>query len=360
MLMKKCEYRSHRGGECKEVALPDSNYCMLHIDLPEDENSDEFERIKKLKDQKVKEKVNESDFNFEGAKLVAIDFSKMNIEDTLNFADSIIRESAKFEGTTIRGFAFFPGAIIKNVEFRGATIEKSAIFEGAIIAEDVDFTGATIEGSAMFTGAKIKNAWFSGVTIKKDAVFYWATIDRCAMFTHSNINFLTFEKAKFKDIRGEEESCRTARIILEKSGNRDLADYHFYREMVAKRKQGVDPLTRRWKTPVMSFFEWMIADLTCKYGTDYLRPILLWTIVVLIAFPIIYHLGGGIENAKSFLDSLYFSIVTATTLGYGDLRPSSVVLLNIPVFRMLASIEAIFGSFMWAAFIVIFARKFMR
>ncbi|MET1124424.1 MAG: ion channel [Archaeoglobaceae archaeon] len=82
-------------------------------------------------------------------------------------------------------------------------------------------------------------------------------------------------------------------------------------------------------------------------------------------YPLIYYFGKGVENAKSFLDYLHFSTATATTLGYGDLKPA-LTTITIPgtaiqiLFRILAAVEAIFGSFMWATFLVVFSRKFMR
>ena len=39
--IKMCDYRL-RNGKCKEEALQGSNYCILHVDLPEDEESEEF------------------------------------------------------------------------------------------------------------------------------------------------------------------------------------------------------------------------------------------------------------------------------------------------------------------------------
>ena len=38
--IKMCEYEFLFGGRCKEEALQGSNYCILHVDLPEDEKSD--------------------------------------------------------------------------------------------------------------------------------------------------------------------------------------------------------------------------------------------------------------------------------------------------------------------------------
>ncbi|MFC1980697.1 ion channel [Chloroflexota bacterium] len=52
--------------------------------------------------------------------------------------------------------------------------------------------------------------------------------------------------------------------------------------------------------------------------------------------------------------NLYFSVVTSATPGYGGYKPEP------GGFQILATIQAIFGTFMWAAFIVTFARKFMR
>jgi hypothetical protein len=37
-------------GRCKEEALQGSKYCILHVDLPEDEESDEFKRINQHRD----------------------------------------------------------------------------------------------------------------------------------------------------------------------------------------------------------------------------------------------------------------------------------------------------------------------
>jgi len=103
--------------------------------------------------------------------------------------------------------------------------------------------------------------------------------------------------------------------------------------------------------------EIILVDWTCKYGTDWKRPICLWVIIVLVIFPIFYFLGNGIISPNAhvgFWESMYFSIVTATTLGYGDLQPKP------GMFRLLAAVEAIFGMFMWAIFLTVLAHKYMR
>ncbi len=76
---------------------------------------------------------------------------------------------------------------------------------------------------------------------------------------------------------------------------------------------------------------------------------------------LIYWWGSGIvysaclNPVHDFLTSLYFSIVTFTTLGYGDLHP--VARTGI---RVTAEVEAFLGAFILAYFVVIVSRKIMR
>ena len=77
-----CEYKFRNGRKCNEEAFEKSKYCILHIELPEDEK---FKRIAELKKKKVKEKVDNGDFNFEGAKLFDVYFSEIEIEKNVNF-----------------------------------------------------------------------------------------------------------------------------------------------------------------------------------------------------------------------------------------------------------------------------------
>ena len=77
-------------------------------------------------------------------------------------------------------------------------------------------------------------------------------------------------------------------------------------------------------------------------------------ILVVFGSAFLFWNGNGVVGANSLWECIYFSIVTATTLGYGDYQPTS------GIFQGLASFEAIFGTFMWAAFIAIFVRKYMR
>lgn len=61
-------------------------------------------------------------------------------------------------------------------------------------------------------------------------------------------------------------------------------------------------------------------------------PVFVWiitlNILMVLCFAIVYYWIGqepenfrGVQGRMSFLDSIYFSITTQTTLGYGDITP---------------------------------------
>ena len=62
---------------------------------------------------------------------------------------------------------------------------------------------------------------------------------------------------------------------------------------------------------------------------------------------------GFVSYSPDFLECLYFSFVTFTTLGYGDYAPSQT-------FQLVATAEAFFGAFMIALFVLVFGRKMLR
>lgn len=101
----------------------------------------------------------------------------------------------------------------------------------------------------------------------------------------------------------------------------------------------------------------MFSNILYGYGQ---RPfwILAWCAGLLLLSSVIYWMSKGILkivgvrtiSVEDYWNSLYFSVVTFTTLRYGDFRPIGKV-------KILASIEAILGIFFVALLIITFARK---
>ena len=156
-----------------------------------------------------------------------------------------------------------------------------------------------------------------------------------------------------------EEIYRNLRIQLEKAGLFEDTGRFFYREMVMRRLQ-----MPRWSA--QRLFSWMV-DLFCGYGEQPLRVVLFSLGFVLFCAVLYFFVGihhGDVRLALSLDQDLftnleelgacmYFSVVTFTTLGYGDIAP-------LGVSRPLAAFEAFVGSFTMALFVVVFVKKMTR
>jgi len=110
----------------------------------------------------------------------------------------------------------------------------------------------------------------------------------------------------------------------------------------------------------------LIAKALCGYGERWER-VILSSLFIIGIFSILFFKYGIIFSNKSFEAntshflllkrfclSLYFSAVTFTTLGYAD-----IYFMDLSS-RIFASIEAFFGMFMIALFVLVLSRKFMR
>lgn len=69
------------------------------------------------------------------------------------------------------------------------------------------------------------------------------------------------------------------------------------------------------------------------------RNLTISTIIILINGTIIYHYVEGWK----LLDSLYFSVITLTTVGYGDFSPQTNFGKIFTIFYILTGIGIIFG-----------------
>lgn len=109
-----------------------------------------------------------------------------------------------------------------------------------------------------------------------------------------------------------------------------------------------------WKFFWHDVLEFFFVQKIFGYGV---HPIWLfgWWFGFVVVFAIIYSIRSGIEepDVRQWYDYFWFSVATAATPGYALYKP-------VGMFKFIAGIQAIIGTFMWAAFITTFARKFSR
>ena len=260
--------------------------------------------------------------------------------------------------------------VIKDVSFDTAPRFKRQVrltvagFHGNLVLENLDVFGhVEIKWSHLYSPEFVHVLIHSNLILRKSRIkvdpTWRMTVLPSLPVELSLQGFMIIEDCQFNSPHAEEVFYRLARTSWERSGDFERADEYYYLEMVARRKARLKARRRGLRKLFDRFevaFEWLFADLTCKYGTDWKRPILIWLFIVNILFPVLFFVTRSVQGLSSslgFLDYEYFSIVTATTLGYGDYHP-------VGVGRAIASLEALFGMFMWAVFLTVFARKYMR
>lgn len=287
----------------------------------------------------------------------------------------------KFENMAISFFLISNRRILGNVEFKECSFDN------------VDFINVKVIGDLIFESCEIKLG-------ESTSCEYVDISEIDYNFDVECTKRMIFENTTFRNPNIEHVFLHSARRTLEKNGYEKEADHYFYKEKRAERRSKRINLQCNLKSKIegiisglmdktvfkpknilfqsivavlvliplfplvmlalffallipwlREFLEWAIADLTCKYGTDWKRPISIWIVMVILLFPLVYK---GLLN-YSFLKAVYHSALVAVTLGMGSLINTSSRIV-----KALVITEAIFGTFMWAVFITVFARKFMK
>ena len=275
-------------------------------------------------------------------------FDSSTFEKDIFFARSKFSDYAGFMNSTFRGIADFWGSIFEETaKFSNSTFHRLADFEQAIVKKEASFLGSSFLGHVNFQGSTFKaGVTFDQTTFKEDVDFTGSMFERLASFRNINL----------KDNASAEQCYRIAKSSHQREGQYTLAGEYYYKEKIAKRKQLPRYSPKRW-------FEYILLDGICGYGERPLRAIRTG-LGVLFGLAFLYWKVGHIypspelfnkPHTLTFWDALYFSVVTFTTLGFGDWRPDPSHWIRYVVMS-----EAFIGAFLMALFIVTFARRMMR
>ncbi len=315
-------------------------------------------RVDKESQVLINESVNitapkKSDFRKQSKKELFIRLDELNQKEKLNIEDLEFIKSALLSGESDYHRA-------EELSY------KAAVNAGALSSYTEDDKAEFWVGAAKLSLSKAKKMeCYERAADLKSKVFKYedATnyIGRCILlidkrFKKEDINLLIKIKNRCsimfssKDESNEHllRLCRKYRLLAEQAGLRDQASLGFVYEY--------DALMQRqfWFRP-LSWSYWLFA----RYGESPVR-VFLFSILLIFGWAwvyqcigIQYNLEGDKPNISDFFLNVYFSMVTFTTLGYGDFSP-------IGNGRMVASIQALTGLFMTSLFLVTFVRRFSR
>jgi len=297
-------------------------------------------------------------------------FESATFQNGANFKDTTFQKQIDFENTTFQGY----------INFENATFEKMADFRNCEIKETIDFHDARFYDEFLLTDIKgtpkldFRNTRFSVMTR-----IGGETNLKNALFNLSNIELVDFTGAQFpKEIYEEKELkkqkkpwhgdwqevstiYRKLKQAHQRHGDYAKAGEFFYREMECKRKSYREEQEWHWNRVWLWFYK-----ILCGYG-ERVKNIVGCSAFIVFLCSFFYYLSGisrvgeevikfSFESGFSLRDfgySIYYSIVTFTSLGYGDIHP-------LGWSHVIASIEVILGVFFMSLFVVVFVRKMSR
>lgn len=271
----------------------------------------------------------------EGEDLSELDLTDVNLQDAdLQNAvlfDAVLRHS-NLKMATLAD-ADLSGAELAQAELYKADLDGSfltgANLEGAYLAEasidGADLRGAVLRKAqlhgASLVEADLKTADLTGADLTD------ARLER-ADLSHANlaqVNLIGTQYGDFQSMRGNYYGIRG----LDSSfGNalfvRDAQDHDYLDSFERSIARETSPWRRRVKEAVFAGWRWI------DYGRSLSKPFL-YAIVLALLFGVLYladmRLDWGLMDysgsSESWLTPFYYSIVTYTTLGFGDITPKN-------------------------------------
>ena len=240
----------------------------------------------------------------------SIEQSWINIEnEVFNISEKNKLVGKYYDHTDIRGIP------LTSQNLKGINLSK------------IDFYSADL-ADTNFEGADLRDSWLSETNIK-GTNFNWAKMDGVLLDNVDYDSHTSFIGVNLNSINF------TLAALLQ-----DLA----------VGQQRIAHLEKKY--PLFSSF----LRITCDYGRS-LKRFFFWWAIVIIVFGLIYALVPNLiynlnqHNHNSLANGIYFSVVTFTTLGYGDMYPISIF------GKIFVITEVIIGYIMSGLLIAILARR---
>jgi hypothetical protein len=293
------------------------------------------------------------------------DSISVTFEKDVLFNSSKFHAQARFRKSVFNATAGFDGC-----DFDGIATLKNAVIKGEAKFRTVRFGGYALMGSIVCHAyARFTNSHFvKGITL--DNAVFNASVDFNGVYASSR-SVPAFEHINFANAKaGQDVSFwRFVTQAAHDAGYYLLAGDCFYRERCANLRQkfrgtDYDSLNKKQKiarclTGVRLIPEFIFGKLLFGYGEKPVNVLIASACTILLC-AFLYAMPGALNHQNlqanpGFLEGLYFSTITFTTIGYGEIYPNPQTFI-----RYLAMTEGITGAILVALFVVCLAKRFSR
>lgn len=290
--------------------------------------------------------------NFQGSRLMEAKLQKA-ILVKVNFRKANMDYAQMQEANLME--ADLERTILIKASLQRAELMEANLKEAILIGTNFRFAsliGCDLTGASL-VGANLREADFDEKVNLRNVNLYQTKLDGSTLKNSQNKLDRIIIQEKNKKHAIARDVYMNLKNYFNKEGMYEVAGEYYYREKLME----TNCICSR-----KNFSKWLfnhLLNITAGFGE---RPsrVLGWWFIVIVGFAFMFFKGEGLiikstnfSHAETFWDYLYFSIVTFTTLGFGDIAPK-------PSFRLLASIEAILGAILMAMFIYVFSRKMGR
>ena len=321
-----CSFIGQDGEPCVGTSPRPGGYCFWHD--PHTEKTGPH--VKAQLEALVRVGRSLEGFNLHGADLQGIHLTHRNPEISVDLRNADLSR------------VNFQGAHLFNIDLRGSSLLKADL-RGA------NLNYAKVEGANLL-GADLRDARLERLEWGKRLMQENAA-------RHMQREGRRMEALRLYD--EAEETYRSISLALQERGHSNLAG-HFYQKQKIMSRMQMRVGSREWL--------WSkLVDVVSGYGEQPDR-VIAFSLSVMFFCGLAYFLVGVqgphgrlgldlaetlIENLFALLSCIYFSVVTFTTVGYGDIVPMGWL-------RALAAGEAFVGAFSISLFVVVFVKRMTR
>lgn len=311
--------------------------------------------------------------DFTGARLTNVDFSNSYIPlGVFRITNAAYCDFSNCDmGGCDFSFSMFVGTNFNNVDFRDCSA-MSTDFEGS------DFTGSSITQSD-FRSSDIYRCSFQNVQVDRSTRFggHYFNAVRPMIDINKFASLNSPWNHKFENWGGEDSKKLVEKRIWVLRSLQDLMNRNSLtsksRRFYLARKDSQRELAWVSKDRLNWIFQSSLKYLMGYGENPYF--VIWWSVVSILVFSWIYTVNGGVEGVElkhvtidllftkftahnelllNYLENMYFSGMTFSSLGYGDLQPSTWTV------RIFATIQSLLGALLTALFVFVLGRRSSR